>query len=206
MKRRTGHDRLDADSGKPFGFPGFGMACLTCLALAGGLAPAAGQVASPYRIKPSEVVVPPDVKLGQYQRTIRPFENWTLICDENLKARKKVCNVSQVIEDGAGKMAFSWSLAATQDGKPYMILRTAPNARSDGLVSLKFDGRAEPIDVHLNGCNEMVCVGMLPVGPLMRQEIAQKATPAISYPTVDGQTITVTATLKGLSEALAPIK
>ncbi|RUW46956.1 MULTISPECIES: invasion associated locus B family protein [unclassified Mesorhizobium] len=182
------------------------MAFLTGLALAGGLAPAAGQVASPYRIKPSEVVVPPDVKLGQYQRTIRPFENWTLICDENLKARKKVCNVSQVIEDGAGKMAFSWSLAATQDGKPYMILRTAPNARSDGLVSLKFDGRAEPIDVHLNGCNEMVCVGMLPVGPLMRQEIAQKATPAISYPTVDGQTITVTATLKGLSEALAPIK
>ncbi|AZO53189.1 MULTISPECIES: invasion associated locus B family protein [unclassified Mesorhizobium] len=182
------------------------MACLTCLTLVGGLAPAAGQVASPYRVKPSDVVLPPDVKLGQYQRTIRPFENWTLICDENLKARKKVCNVSQVIEDGAGKMAFSWSLAATQDGKPYMILRTAPNARSDGLVSLKFDGRAEPIDVHLNGCNEMVCVGMLPVGPLMRQEIAQNATPAISYPTVDGQTITVTATLKGLSEALAPVK
>jgi hypothetical protein len=52
----------------------------------------------------------------------------------------------------------------------------------------------------------MVCVGMLPVGPVMRQQIVQKATPAISYPTVDGQTITVTATLKGLSEALAPIK
>jgi invasion protein IalB len=182
---------------------------LICLALAGGLflaaGPAAAQMTSPYRIKPSDVAVPPEVKLGQYQRTIRPFENWTLICDENLKARKKVCNVSQVIEDGAGKMAFSWSLAATQDGKPYMILRTAPNAKSDGLVSLKFDGR-DPIDVHLNGCNEMVCVGMLPVGPVMRQQIVQKATPAISYPTVDGQTITVTATLKGLSEALAPIK
>ncbi|OBQ73616.1 invasion associated locus B family protein [Mesorhizobium erdmanii] len=183
-----------------------GLAALTCLALSGGLMPAAGQVASPYRIKPSDVVLPPGVKLGTYQRTIRPFENWTLICDENLKARKKVCNVSQVIEDGAGKMAFSWSLAATQDGKPYMILRTAPNARSDGAVSLKFDGRDQPVDVHLNGCNEMVCVGMLPVGPLMRQQIAQKATPAISYPTVDGQTVTVTATLKGLSEALAPIK
>ncbi|WP_404927703.1 invasion associated locus B family protein [Mesorhizobium sp. ORM16] len=182
---------------------------LTCLALAGGLSlaagPAAAQATAPYRIKPSDVAVPPDVKLGQYQRTIRPFENWTLICDENLKARKKVCNVSQVIEDGAGKMAFSWSLAATQDGKPYMILRTAPNAKSDGLVSVKFDGR-DPIDVHLNGCNEVVCVGMLPVGPVMRQQIVQKATPAISYKTVDGQTITVTATLKGLSEALAPIK
>lgn len=181
---------------------------LICLALAGGLflvaGPAAAQMTS-YRIKPSDVAVPPEVKLGQYQRTIRPFENWTLICDENLKARKKICNVTQVIEDGAGKMTFSWSLAATEDGKPYMILRTAPDAKSDGLVSVKFDGR-DPIDVHLNGCNEMVCVGMLPVGPVMRQQIAQNTTPAISYPTVDGQTITVTATLKGLSEALAPIK
>ncbi|TPN44063.1 MULTISPECIES: invasion associated locus B family protein [unclassified Mesorhizobium] len=183
-----------------------GLVALTCLALCGGLVPAAGQVTSPYRIKPSDVVLPPEAKLGEYQRTIRPFENWTLICDENLKARKKVCNVSQIIEDAAGKMAFSWSLAATQDGKPYMILRTAPNARSDGLVSLKFDGQPQPIDVHLNGCNEMVCVGMLPVGPVMRQQIARKATPAISYPTVDGQTITVTATLKGLTEALSPVK
>ncbi|MER8447762.1 invasion associated locus B family protein [Mesorhizobium sp. M1066] len=183
-----------------------GLVALTCLVLCGGLVPAAGQVASTYRIKPSDVVVPPEVKLGDYQRTIRPFDNWTLICDENLKARKKVCNVSQIIEDASGKMAFSWSLAATQDGKPYMILRTAPNARSDGLVSLKFDGQKQPIDVHLNGCNEMVCVGMLPVGPVMRRQISQNATPAISYSTVDGQTITVTATLKGLSEALSPLK
>ncbi|RVB50481.1 invasion associated locus B family protein, partial [Mesorhizobium sp. M7A.F.Ca.CA.004.06.1.1] len=76
----------------------------------------------------------------------------------------------------------------------------------DGLVSLKFDGQKQPIDVHLNGCNEMVCVGMLPVGPVMRRQISQNATPAISYSTVDGQTITVTATLKGLSEALSPLK
>ena len=65
-------------------------------------------------------------------------------------------------------------------------------------------GEAQPIDVHLNGCNEMVCVGMLPVGPVMREQISQNATPAISYPTVDGKTITVTATLKGLTEALSP--
>ena len=68
------------------------------LLLSGPHRPRTG-VAFRYRIKPSDVAVPPDVKLGDYQRTIRPFENWTLICDENLKARKKVCNVSQIIED-----------------------------------------------------------------------------------------------------------
>lgn len=168
---------------------------------------AAGQeaIASGFRIKPSEVAIPEDVKLGDYQRTIRPFENWTLICDENLQKRQRVCNVTQVIENQAGSLAFSWSLAATQAGKPYMILRTAPVAKTDGLVSFKFEGREEPVNVQLDGCNQVVCVGMLPVGPIMREQISKNAAPAVSYPTTDGRTISVTANLKGLSEAVEAI-
>jgi invasion protein IalB len=172
-----------------------------------GAADAVGQDLQPssYRIKPSDVAVPPDVELGKYQRIIRPFENWTLICDENLQSRSRVCNISQVIEDMSGKVAFSWSLAATKDGKPYMILRAQPNAKSDGLVSLKFEGRSQPVDVHIDGCNEAVCIGMLPVGPIMREQISKSAAPTISYPTTDGQTISVTASLKGLSAAVQAI-
>jgi len=178
---------------------------LACLLLPGS--PAAGQEATApgFRIKAPEVALPADVKLGDYQRVIRPFENWTLICDENLEKRQRVCNVTQVIENQAGQMAFSWSLAATQDGKPYMILRAAPVAKSDGLISLKFEGRKEPVDVQIDGCNEMVCVGMVPVGPIMREQISKDASPEISYPTADGRTISVTATLKGLSTAVEAI-
>jgi invasion protein IalB len=184
------------------GVPAF----MVCLFLFGPYA--AGQEAtSPgYRIRPSEVVVPPDVKLGDYQRTIRPFENWTLICDENLKVRQRVCNVTQIIEDQAGQIAFSWSLAATKGGNPYMILRTAPVAKSDGLVSLSFDGQKEPVQIKLDGCSKAVCVGMLPVGPMMREQISKNAAPTVSYPTTDGRTISVTATLKGLSTAVKAIK
>lgn len=158
-----------------------------------------------YRIRPSEVVAPPDSQLGEYQRIIRPFENWTLICDENLKVRTKVCNVSQIIEDAAGRLAFSWSLAATKDGKPYMILRTAPDARKDGLISLKFGAKDKPIDVHIDGCDETVCIGMLPVGPAMRGQISKNAAPIIAYPTSDGTTVSVPATLNGLSAAVRAI-
>ena len=183
------------------GVPAF----MACLLLSGPYA--AGQEANPsdYRIKPSEVVVPPDLKLGDYQRTIRPFENWTLICDENLKVRQRVCNVTQIIENQAGQVAFSWSLAATKGGSPYMILRTAPIAKSDGLVSLRFDGRKDPVQIKLDGCSKVVCVGMLPVGPMMREQISKNAAPTISYPTTDGNTISVTATLKGLSTAVKAI-
>lgn len=179
---------------------------MACALLFGSVAAGQEAVPSNYRIKPSDVVVPPELKLGDYQRTIRPFENWTLICDENLKKRQRVCNVTQIIENEAGQVAFSWSLAATNKGDPYMILRAAPVAKSDGRISLKFDGRKEPIQVQLSGCNNTVCVGMLPVGAVMREQISKSTAPTISYPTADGQMVSVTANLKGLSTAVKAIK
>ncbi|KAA1183602.1 invasion associated locus B family protein [Rhizobium tropici] len=188
--------------GALLGVPAF-MAC----SLLFGPSAAGQEAALPnYRIKPSEVVVPPELKPGEYQRTIRPFENWTLICDENLKVRQRVCNVTQIIENERGQVAFSWSLAATKGGEPYMILRTAPVAKSDGRILVKFEGRKEPIQVKLDGCNQTVCVGMLPIGPVLREQISKNTAPAISYPTADGQTISVTANLKGLSTAVKAIK
>lgn len=185
-----------------------------CLMLAGGLllsggAPAAGQEGAPaagYRIKPSDVVVPEGVPPGRYRRIITPFENWTLICDENLKTKKKVCNVSQIIENASGAMVFSWSLAATADGQPFMILRAAREAGANARISLAFPGRQRPVEVKVDGCNQSVCVGMVPVGPTLKEEIGKGAQPVISYGTTSGGTVSVTASLKGLATALSAIK
>ncbi|NTJ61836.1 invasion associated locus B family protein [Agrobacterium rhizogenes] len=179
---------------------------MACMLLFGPIAAGQDAALPNYRIRPSEVVVPPEAKTGEYQRIIRPFENWTLICDENLKIRQRVCNVTQIIENEAGQVAFSWSLAATKKGDPYMILRAAPVAKSDGGILLQFAGRKEPIQVRFNGCNSTVCVGMLPVGPVMREQISKSTAPTVSYPTADGNTISVTANLKGLSTAVKAIK
>lgn len=180
---------------------------VACLFLTGGPL-AAGQESSTYRyrIKSSEVAVPEDVPLGQYRRIIRPFENWTLICDENLRAKQAVCNVTQIIEDPSGKMVFSWSLAATKDGKPFMILRIPPSAKSDGKLSLRFPDRKTPVEVSLEGCNETVCVGLVPVGPILHEQIGKDAAPDVSYMTTAGEKITVRASLKGLATALKAIK
>lgn len=182
---------------------------VACLLLSGGLS-AAGQEKSKadnqaYRIKSSEVVVPVDVPIGQYRRIIQPFENWTLICDENLHAKQRICNVSQVIADQADKLVFSWSLAATQDGKPFMILRISPKAQSDGKISLKFPGRANPVNVTIDGCNGVVCVGKVPVGPIFREHIGKESDPEISYPMASGGSISVMASFKGLATALSAI-
>lgn len=179
---------------------------LSCMLLSGG-APIAGQevLSTPSRIRPSEVALPADVPLGQYRRTIQPFKNWTLICDENFKDNTKICNISQIIEDASGAVVFSWSLVASEDGKPFMLLRAPISAQAAEPISMAFPGRAHPVQVNIDGCNQQACIGMVPVGPILREQIGSNATAAISYRTASGERITVTASLEGLTTALAAI-
>ena len=179
---------------------------VSCLLLSGPNAVGQGAVSSGYRIKPSDVAVPAGVKLGDYQRTTRPFENWTLICDENLQARKKVCNISQSFVDQGQALVFSWSLAADEKGKPFLILRTPSQAGAGSKLALGFAGRKEPVSVQLQGCDASVCVGYVPVGPLLREQIGKETTVHVSYSLPSGATVSLDAPFKGLKTALSTIK
>jgi invasion protein IalB len=183
--------------------------CLACLLLSGlPCPPAAGQEFSNsgYSIKPSEVSVPQGAELGRYRRTIQPFENWELRCDENLKAKKKICNITQTILDGEGRFVFSWSLAATEGGKPMMILRTRPGLGPEKPISLTFPARKEPVMIATNACDANVCVTYLPVGPVLREQIAKEANVQVFYKDTAEVPLVFEAPLKGLSAALAAIK
>lgn len=162
-----------------------------------------------YTIKPSEVVLPPDVPLGRYRRMIQPFPNWTLICDENLEKKQKVCNISQTIIDSMGVTAFSWSLAASEDGKPFLILRTPPGVGVGKPVRLVFADAAAPISASTGGCDEKLCVAYLPVGPRLRLNIAKGATAEVSYEVTaaagPARVVSLRAPLDGLAAALAAI-
>lgn len=182
---------------------------LACLLLSGWLSPlAAGQEVSNsgYSIKPSEVTVPKGAELGRYRRIFQPFENWDLICDENLKTMKKICNITQSIVDQNGQFAFSWSLAATEGGKPLMILRTRPGLGVKKPVMLSFPGRKEPVSVDTYACDPGVCIALLPVGPIMREQIAKATTVGVSYEAAPAEVLAFDAPLKGVSAALAAIK
>ncbi|WP_139793209.1 invasion associated locus B family protein [Ensifer aridi] len=191
MRRRAGEAR-------------FILVAVACLLLAGG-SPAAGQETGSYRIKPSEVVPPQGVPLGSYRRVIHPFENWNLICDENLKAKHKVCNISQSFIDQNQALVFSWSLAADEKGKPFMILRAPAKLGTGSKISLGIAGRERPVDVELTACDSTVCVGYLPVGPILRQQIGKEATINVSYSPPSGAAVSLEAPFKGLKSALSAI-
>lgn len=187
------------------------LACLS-LALLVPAAQAQPRPAANYAIKPSEVTVPNDVPLGQYRRSIRPYRNWTLICDENLKAKKRVCNVTQTIVDQDGTTAFSWTLAGTNGGSPVMILRTPARVGKDQPVTLTFDDRSQPIVTQTTGCNDSVCVAVQQVGPRLKAYIAKGVivqitfpVPASALPNSGKVSMGLFGTLDGLSEAVAGI-
>lgn len=174
---------------------------LVCLLITGSQAAAGG-----YKVKPSEVLVPQGVPIGKYRRIIHPFENWTLICDENLKTRRKVCNISQSFTDDSGLQVFSWSLAANADGKPFMILRAPAVIGAGSKISLRFTGMDRDVEVEVNACDTSVCIGYQPVGPMLRQQIVKETTTRVSYFVNPGEQISIDAPFKGLAAALSAIK
>ncbi|MER2535951.1 MAG: invasion associated locus B family protein [Rhizobiaceae bacterium] len=160
---------------------------------------------SGFRVKPSDVVLPADAELGKYRRVIQPFENWTLICDEDLKKLRKVCNIQQDIMAANGAVVFSWSLAATTQGRPMMILRAPARVGEGRMVTLGFAG-AKTFDVKMESCDAQVCTGTAPVGPQLRAHIGEGLTVTVTYRVVEFGTVSLDAPMKGLSAAIAAIQ
>lgn len=155
------------------------LAALLSTALYGGAS--AGQQPERYSVKTPDVALPDGVPPGQYARIVKPFGNWTLICDENLKQKQRVCNISQSIVDATGTVAFSWSLAAMADGRPIMILRP-PHALGPGkAIEIGFLDSKDTIVARTKDCDGRVCIALVPVDARLKARIAKGALAEISY-------------------------
>ncbi|MBC8718333.1 invasion associated locus B family protein [Ochrobactrum sp. Marseille-Q0166] len=159
-----------------------------------------------YKIKPSGIQIPSGINPGEYRRVIEPFPNWTLICDENLKSRVRVCNITQNIVDEAGSDVFSWSLATMQNGQPTLILRVPPVLNIGDAINLRLDDHGSVVAAKVDGCNKDVCVAYQSVGPRLRAAIKKGAFVDVIYANRSAMEIVAFNTsLKGLSAALAGV-
>lgn len=183
--------------------------CFPGIALAIACSLGASEIvqAETYRIRPPDMVLPADLEPGQLRRIIHPFPNWILICDENLKEMQRICNVSQTIIDEQGEMVFSWSLAASEDGKPAMIVR-APRIKGikPGL-ELAFRKDEAPYPVEFDQCDDRLCLTYVPVGPRFRSAISEDRPIRVTIvrPEPLGR-ISFVAPLLGLNQALGAIE
>lgn len=182
---------------------------LACLALAiwlGASARAQGAPPPGYAVKPSDVVIPEGETLGEFRRMIQPFRNWTLICDESLKSKHRVCNVTQSIVNAQGAVAFNWSLIATADGKPLMAMRTPAAAGVGAQIDLAMGDSADHIVAQTDHCDANFCFATIAIGNVLRRHI-RAATPClVSYQLPKAGLIVLEAPLDGLSGVLAKLK
>ena len=159
-----------------------------------------------YAVKPSEVAIPQGEKLGEYRRIIHPFKNWILICDESLKSKYRVCNVTQTIVDQQGAVAFNWSLVATADGKPLMMMRIPAAAGVGQTIELAMGDRPDRIRVQTDRCDQAFCHAVIAVGDMLKRHIRTGTTCAVTYAMPPAGAIALQAPLEGLFAALAEAK
>ncbi|WP_457936127.1 invasion associated locus B family protein [Mesorhizobium sp. 10J20-29] len=168
-----------------------------------GAATSTGASPNIYTVKAPEIAIPSGATLGHVRRVIQPFENWTLICDENIQAQTRVCNVTETLVDRDGFTIFSWTLAATEDGAPLFILRAPHTVGSAGLIKVQFPNVKEKA-VSIRACDDKVCVGTLLLDSGMRRQIATGELVKISFEA--GQSIKLDAPLAGLTAAVEAIE
>ncbi|ENN86543.1 hypothetical protein RHSP_64232 [Rhizobium freirei PRF 81] len=168
--------------------------------------PASSSPTPGHTVKPSDVALPVDVPPGQYRRITQPFQNWTLICDENLVKKQKVCNITQTVVNAAGTTVFSWSLAASQDGQPFFILRTPPTVGQGRTIQLDLRDGGSVVAVPVKGCDATVCIAYQLVGPRLRAAVEKGLAVQVSYAAGSPpDTVSFRAPFQGLANALAAI-
>ncbi|WP_074380991.1 invasion associated locus B family protein [Bartonella doshiae] len=164
---------------------------------------------SVYTIHPPHLSIPSGDP-GETRRIIMQFYHWTLICDEKQKFKQGVkqsikqgiCNVTQTVRDEKDNTIFSWSLASTKNGQAVMLFRALPNADTNFPIRMFVEGIKKPVLIDYRQCNQMVCLGQSPVGPILSKQIEQGKEVRISYKLKEGKTFSFIVPFKGLSAAL----
>jgi invasion protein IalB len=180
------------------------MSAIAGAAMLGLTAQSASGAEESYRLKPFDHA--PTAQNGEVRRSLQPFQGWTLICDEQVKQRTRVCNVSQVlVNSSSGEMAFSWTLAGTKAGEAVMIVRMPRAEGTVRWIGLKLDGMAKPVDVALTSCDQRVCLGFVGMNKEFTQAL-RRGGPAEVIFTEEGRFKTIPTSTAGLSAALRSVR
>jgi len=87
-----------------------------------------------------------------------------------------------------------------------MLLRVPATASQSSPLAVSFPGRPRPIFLTYKGCDSSICLAMMPVGPLTRENIEKESDVTVTYIISTEHKIEIVVPLKGLREALSAIK
>lgn len=154
-------------------------------------------------VQPGDKVAP-----GDLVRTIRPFNGWSLICDQ-LLGRKRVCQLQASARTDQGGVV-TWDIAPVKAigpkgetiERPMSLLRIPRDARSEGGVSIGVEGLER--SGRIDGCDATGCAsGSLFEGKLV-ELVAGAASVTVSFDR-GGKRERATIAMAGFKEAVQGI-
>lgn len=156
-----------------------------------------------FEVVPSRVQSPPGVPVGKFRRIYHPFENWTLICDENLQERTHLCNIRQEIAASGSGVIFTWIIAATDTGDPRIIAHGPATIQSGQAIQLRFkDDSTFRATVT---CGPQSCSTTIPIGPKIREHIKNGYDIEVSFTAAPVGEVRFHAPMKGAASALMAV-
>src|SRR5690606_37792667 len=126
-----------------------------------------------FRVRPSSLAVPDGIPLGEYRRTIHPFRNWTLVYDDDLVGKTRLCDIRQEIEIVGAGVIFSWALTPTEDGSPVMKAVVPAAVGPNGRVTLTFSDGIR-YEIKIAECTPVSCEGYAPAVPRTQRHIEEE--------------------------------
>ncbi|UGY16322.1 invasion associated locus B family protein [Bradyrhizobium septentrionale] len=139
------------------------------------------------------------VAAGDYTRTIRPFLDWTQICDEVRNVRR-ICYLETISRDDAALL--NWRIALTKDGRSMALIMLPRDSSAEVGVAVTFGGFtriAKPLI-----CDQALCVATFPADSALISLLVREDHATIVFERV-GKPIAMMASLRGLMSALTDL-
>jgi invasion protein IalB len=158
-------------------------------------APTSAPITFATAVLPGEKVAP-----GNFVRTIRPFNEWSLNCDQLLGVRR-VCTLETSVR-GSDGAEIVWRLANLSNGLLAMVVRTPRDL--DEAYGLHYG--AEGMEKTEKGlkCGQSFCVLVAPFGGKTAEFVLGAATVTIGY-SRGGRPQSANVPMAGFKEALDAI-
>ncbi|MCA6102145.1 invasion associated locus B family protein [Bradyrhizobium australafricanum] len=136
---------------------------------------------------------------GDYTRTIRPFFDWTQVCDEIRNARR-ICYLETISHGDAARL--NWRIALTKDGRSMALIMLPRDSSVEVGVTVSFGGFTRVVKPLI--CDQALCAATFPADAALISLLGREDRATIVFERV-GKPITIMASLRGLMLALTDL-
>lgn len=137
------------------------------------------------------------IAAGDLVRVISYFGAWTLVCDNRLSTRRRVCAIEQNLAEG--DVSLSWRIGLTNDGKPALAIDVSKTV--DQMAGLTFRVGKFVTTIPFESC-VTTCRAVIPFDGFIQQGVLGSELVGFAF-TLAGNATAIVADMNGFKQVMA---